>query len=160
MANLQEITIYKERLAKTLCLSADVTSLLRIDGDDDMTAKDFMYNRVFPYAHVPEASEVGRSFICFEIDVPSVKSDVIKTVEIKVYIMAHQNIMRLPDNGGLRIDVLSSVVDKILNGSDRYGVGTVELMSFRSFNPITGYYGRELKYRVQDLNRSLCSWGD
>lgn len=159
MANLEEVTLYKNKLAMSFCLSDDVTALLRLDGDEDMAAQDFMYSRVFPYAHVPDVADTGRCFICFEIDVPSVKSNVIKTVEIRVYIIAHQNIIRLPEGKGLRIDVLSSVVDKMLNGSSEYGVGTVELMSWRSFNPITGYYGRELKYRVPDFNRSLCSWG-
>ena len=159
MANLEEVSLYKNPLAMSFCKSEDVTSLLRIQGDEDMRPQDFMYERVFPYAHVPEASEVGRCFLCFEIDVPSVSSDVIKTVEIKIYVMAHQNLLRLPDGKGLRTDVLSSVVDKMLNGSGEYGVGTVELMSWRSFSPITGYYGRELKYRVKDINRSLCSWG-
>ena len=159
MANLDEVSLYKNRLAMSFCTSNDVTSLLRIQGDEDMSPQDFMYERVFPYAHVPDASEIGRCFLCFEIDVPSVKSNVIKTVEIKIYIMSHQNILRLSDGRGLRTDVLSAVVDKMLNGSDEYGVGTVELMSWRSFSPITGYYGRELKYRVQDINRSLCSWG-
>lgn len=159
MANLEEISIYKNRLASSFCLSNEVTSLLRVQGDEDMRPQDFMYERVFPYAHVPDTSDTGRCFLCFEIDVPTVKSNVIKTVEIKVYIMAHQNLLRLPNGRGIRTDVLSSVVDRMLNGSDDYGAGTVELMSMRSFSPITGYYGRELKYRVQDINRSLCAWG-
>ena len=160
MANLEEISLYKNRLAMTFCTTKEVTSLLRIQGDEDMQPQDFMYDRVFPYAHVPEASEIGRCFLCFEIDVPSVKNNVVKTIEIRIYVISHQNFLRLPEGRGIRTDVLSSVIDKILNGSDEYGLGTVELMSLRSFNPITGYYGRELKYRVTDFNRSLCFGGD
>jgi hypothetical protein len=116
-----------------------------------------MYNRVFPYAHVPSVSETGQAFICFDIDVPSVKSNIIKNVEIKIYVFAHQNIMRLPDGGGMRIDVLASEIDKIMNGNLNYGFGAVDLVSMRGFAPITGYYGREIKYRVQDFNRNMCA---
>lgn len=159
MANLQEITTYKDLMAQAFCTSESIAQLLKLDDQPLVIGKDLMYSRVFPYAHVPNVSEEGRSFICFDIDVPTVKSDTIKTVQISIYVMAHQNIMRLPDGDGMRIDVLASEVDKIMNGSTQYGLGTVELMSMRGFSPITGYYGRELKYRVLDINRSLCDRG-
>lgn len=156
MANFAEITVYKDRMAQAFCTSDRIAELLRLADQPLISGKDLMYSRVFPYAHVPNVSEEGRSFICFDIDVPAVKSNIIKTVQISIYVMAHQNIMRLPDGGGMRIDVLASEVDKIMNGSTQYGLGTVELMSMRGFAPITGYYGRELKYRVSDINRSVC----
>lgn len=156
MANLQEITLYKDRMAQAFCTSSGLSDLLQLDNSPIVVGKDLMYARVFPYAHVPNVSEEGQSFICFDIDVPTVQSDIIKTVQINIYVMAHQNIMRLPENKGMRIDVMASEVDKIMNGSTQYGLGTVELMSMRGFTPITGYYGRELKYRVKDINMALC----
>lgn len=159
MANLEELTLYKSRLMQSFCSSKELASYLAVEGEPTLFGKDLSYKRVFPYSHVPQIKDEARSFICFDIEVPMVKNDIIKTIQINVYIISHQNLMRLPDGGGMRIDVMASEVDKILNGSSDYGLGTVELISLRSFNPITGYYGRELKYRVLDINRSLCAGG-
>ena len=159
MANLEELTLYKNKLMQSFCTSEKLPTYLAVEGEPIMYGQDLPYNRVFPYAHVPQVKDEARSFICFELEVPTVKSNVIKTIQINVYVISHQNLMRLPDGGGMRIDAMASEVDKILNGSSEFGLGTVELMSLRSFNPITGYYGRELKYRVLDINRSLCAGG-
>ena len=93
MANLQEITLYKNQMAQAFCTSEPIAQLLKLEDQPLVIGKDLMYNRVFPYAHVPNVSEEGRSFICFDIDVPIVKSDTIKTVQISIYVMSHQNIM-------------------------------------------------------------------
>lgn len=159
MANLEELTLYKNKLMQSFCTSEKLPAYLVVEGEPALFGQDLPYNRVFPYAHVPQVKDEARSFICFEIEVPTVKNDIIKTIQINIYVISHQNLMRLPDGGGMRIDAMASEVDKILNGSSEYGLGTVELMSLRSFNPITGYYGRELKYKVLDINRSLCAGG-
>lgn len=159
MANLEELTLYKNKLMQSFCTSKELASYLMVEGEPVLFGQNLPYNRVFPYAHVPQVKDEARSFICFEFEVPTVKNNIIKTIQINVYAISHQNLMRLPDGGGMRIDAMASEVDKILNGSSDYGLGTVELMSLRSFNPITGYYGRELKYKVLDINRSLCAGG-
>lgn len=156
MAHLQEITVYKNRLMQTLCTNERIQALLRVDGDEDMKGKDFVYERVFPYVYVPKTTETGYAYICFDLIVPRVWSYVTKEVEIDVYIMAHQDIMRLPNGEGIRIDLIAHEIDKILNGSTEYGMGGVELTYFGHFVPINGYYGHQLRYKVSDINRSLC----
>lgn len=156
MANLTEITAYKSRMMQTFCTSSELTPLLSVEGEEEMTGKALMYSRVFPYAHVPNTVENAKSFVCFKVDALSVKSDVIKTIQITIYCISHQNLLRLPDGRGLRTDVMASLVDKLMNGSSEYGLGTVELISSKEFNPITNYCGRESVYRVKDFNRDMC----
>ena len=156
MAHLQEVTVYKNRLMQAVCTNTAIQELLRVDGEDDMQGKDFVYERVFPYVHVPEVTEVGRAFICFDVIVPRVWSNITKQLEVDVYIMAHQDIMRLPEGRGIRIDLIAMEIDKILNGSTKYGLGEVELTYFGNFIPIKGYYGHEIRYKVTDINRNIC----
>lgn len=156
MAHLKEISAYKSRMMQAFCTSKELTPLLCVDGEDELTGKALMYSRVFPYAHVPSTVENAKSFVCFKVDAISVKSAVIKVMQITVFSISHQSLLRLPDGMGLRTDVMASVVDKLMNGNTEYGLGTVELISSKEFNPITNYCGRESVYRVTDFNRDMC----
>lgn len=156
MANLNEITAYKSRMMQAFCMSDELAPLLSVEGEDDLTGKALMYTRVFPYAHVPNTTENAKSFVCFKVDAIAVKNDFIKTIQITVFCISHQNLLRLPGGKGLRTDVMAFQVDKIMNGNTEFGLGTVELVSSREFNPITGYCGRETVYRVKDFNRDMC----
>lgn len=112
MANLKEFSTYKNKLAEKFCTTESLSNLLRLDDEEDMSAKDLMYNRVFPYAYVPDVTETGRAFVCFEVAVPYIKSDVIKQVELRVYVFCSKSIMRLPKGAGIRTDAMASAVDK------------------------------------------------
>lgn len=156
MANLAELTTYKAKLMEAICTSDVIVSLLKLDGESEMSGRDLMYARVFPYAYVPDTTERAKTFICYTINVPSVFSNTIKSIEIDFYVFAHQSLMRLPNSAGLRVDRIVMGIDKMLNGSYEYGLGGVELQSLYPINPITGYHGNVLKYRVKDINRNIC----
>lgn len=156
MANLKELSAYKSRMMQAFCTSKELSPLLCVEGEDELTGKALMYSRVFPYAHVPNTVENAKSFVCFKVDAVSVKSAVIKVMQITIYCISHQSLLRLPDGKGLRTDEMASQVDKLMNGNTEFGLGTVELISSKEFNPITNYCGRESVYRVTDFNRDMC----
>lgn len=156
MANLEELTLYKKKLMKAFCSSEAIAQLLEIDGEDVQVGKSLMYTRVFPYLHRPDISESARSFICFDVSTVAVQNSVIKSVAIDVYVVSHQHLMRLADGKGMRIDVLSSEVDKLLNGSTDYGIGELELKFSEPITSISKYYGRSSRYIVKDFNRYTC----
>lgn len=156
MANLKELSAYKSRMMQAFCTSKELSPLLCVEGEDELTGKALMYSRVFPYAHVPNTIENAKSFVCFKVDAVSVKSAVIKVMQITIYCISHQSLLRLPDGKGLRTDEMASQVDKLMNGNTEFGLGTVELISSKEFNPITNYCGRESVYRVTDFNRDMC----
>ena len=58
-------------------------------------------------------------------------------------------------NEGVRTDVLSDEVDKIMNGNKDLGLGTVELKTVGRVNPAKDYFGRTLVYRSVDFNRVI-----
>lgn len=156
MANLKELSAYKSRMMQAFCTSKELSPLLCVEGEDELSGKALMYSRVFPYAHVPNTVENAKSFVCFKVDAISVKSAVIKVMQITIYCISHQSLLRLPDGKGLRTDEMASQVDKLMNGNTEFGLGTVELISSKEFNPITNYCGRESVYRVTDFNRDMC----
>lgn len=156
MAYMMEITSYKEKMAQKFCTSDGLSALLKMVGEESMSASDLMYNRVFPYEYVPDVTEVNRAFVCFDIDVVDVESDIIKIVDINVYVFCGKEIIRLPDSKGIRTDVMASEVDKIMNGNRTIGLGAISLLTCKTFVPMSGYYGRQIRYRVKDFNKYIC----
>lgn len=159
MANLKEITAYKAKLMEVICTSTSIANLLHVTEGNVLYGKDLAYKQVFPYSYIPTVTEHAQCFVCFNVNVPSSKNNVIKDIQITIYVMCEKKLMRMTDGSGIRIDLMASEVDKLLNGNYSFGLGEMELLSMREFVPIDGYYGNEIRYHVKDFNRSLCDNG-
>ena len=156
MANLEEFTAYKQTLMKAICTSSTITELLKIDSDPiGITGKDMRYKRIYPYNYVPLTIENAQTFICFTVTAPNVKDDLIAELRLTVYVFTHQDLMRT-DNG-IRTDLLVSEIDKLLNGSTKYGLGKVSLKMCDILQvPCQGYTGLFSVYSVKDFNSVYC----
>lgn len=160
MSNLYDIKNYRGQLMKSLCTSNIIVELLHLVDEQPRLNKELMYYRIFPYLFVPEVSEEGQSYICFDFDIPSVVSDTVKNIGITVLVMSHLSLLRLPHGGGLRTDALAAEVSNILVGSSQYGIGAVKLQSVVSLFPNQSYHARKLRFLVQDVNNTLCDMSD
>ena len=156
MANLEEFTTYKNTLMQAICTSDSIVELLKSDLDpDNITGKQMRYNRIFPYNYVPLATEHTTTFICFTVTAPNVKDDYITELRLTVYVFTHQDIMRT--SAGMRTDLLVSEIDKLLNGSTKYGFGKVSLRCCDVMQvPCKGYTGLFSVYSVKDFNNTIC----
>lgn len=155
MANLEEFTTYKNTLMQALCTNDAIVNLLKNDDDPaDVTGRDFRYTRIFPYNYVPNTVERTTTFICFAVTAPNVRDNVVTLLQLNVWVFTHQDLMRTKD--GMRTDLLVSEIDKILNGSTKYGLGKVKLKSCVITGvPCEGYVGLVSTYTVEDFNR-MC----
>lgn len=156
MANLEEFTTYKQTLMKALCTSDSIVGLLKLDTDKPtITGKDMRYTRIFPYDYIPLTTEQATTYVCFTVTAPNVRDDFITELRLTIYVFTHQDLMRT-DNG-IRTDLLVSEVDKLLNGSTKYGLGKVSLKSCDILQvPCRGYTGLYSVYTVKDFNNSIC----
>ena len=59
--------------------------------------------------------------------------------------------MRTPK--GLVTDLLTTEIDKLINGNNCFGLGRVELKSWDKFTPAEDFHGTTLVYRTVDFNR-------
>ena len=157
MAHLEEFTTYKQTLMQALCTNENIVDLLKLDGDSEsITGREMRYKRIFPYNYVPLTTEKATTFICFSVVAPRVKSGVISTLKLIVWVFTHQNLMKTKD--GMRTDLLVSEIDKILNGSNKYGLGRVELQSCDIMQvPCEGYVGLCSVYTVDEYNRGCTT---
>ena len=70
--------------------------------------------------------------------------------------MSHQDIMKVEDASGTRIDLMGEIIEDLFNGRDDFGFGEMELKSNVEININTTYRGRELRFVVEDFNSDAC----
>jgi len=157
MAHLEEFTTYKNTLMEAICTSDTIVNLLKLDTDDDsITGRDMRYSRIFPYNYVPLVTDQASTYICFTVTAPYPKDGVVTQLYLTVYVFTHQDIMRTKN--GMRTDLIISEIDKLLNGSTKYGLGKVVLKACDIMSvPSRGYSGLYSVYAVKDFNINICN---
>jgi len=153
--HLEELYDYKNQLVRDLCSDPDVVRIVTGNLNADVPNHDLPYTQIFPYEFLPETVDDGQTYICLEVDIPSVPNLTYYLPVVYVWIFTHKSRMRIETDrgGGVLVDELSAAVDKKLNGSRYYGLGTLELDSSIHFKPVNDYLGRALIYRAKDFNR-------
>ena len=153
--HLEELNDYKNRLMMDLCCDPDVVRIITGNDKASVPNHELPYTQIFPYEYVPETVDEGKTFICFDVDITSVPNKTIYLPAVYIWIFTHKSRMRIETEQGGRIlvDELAAVIDRKLNGSRYYGLGTLELDSAPHFKPVTDYLGRALIYAAKDFNR-------
>lgn len=150
--NLSEFFDYKNLLMKEFCSNANIVRLITDKNDAAIPNHTLPYSQIFPYEYIPETIDDGQTFICFDVDVAEVANKTFYTPILYIWAFTHKSKFRLAD-GGVRVDLLASEIDTMLNGSRYYGLGELNLKSVGRFSPIVDYQGRVLTYCTKDFNR-------
>ena len=149
--NLEELYDYKSRLMMDICSNEEVVKLLTNNPDAIVPNTQLPYTQVFPFERVPTETDDAKTFICFDVDVISVENRTYYIPIIYLWIFTHESMMRT-DNG-IRIDRISSALDKHLNGNRFYTLGELELDTVTRFVPTKTYLGRVVTYVGKEFNR-------
>ena len=153
--HLEEFYDYKNKLMQDLCSDPDIVRLVTGNSNATVPNHDLPYTQVFPYEYVPETVDDGKTYICIEVDIASVPNKTFYLPVVYVWAFTHKSRMRVQtDKGGsVLVDELAAAIDRVVNGSRYYGLGTLELDSAPHFKPVTDYLGRALIYRTREFNR-------
>ena len=148
---LSEIPKYRDVIIQQICNNKTIIDLLRPDEQSNIKPEDMIYKYIYPYDHiVDKTTEVG-TYLCFDVESPRIVNRAFVDLRICFWIITHDRKIVTPK--GLRSDLLCSEIDKVVNGSKDFGLGSVELMSWGRFNPADRFHGRSLIYRTVDFNR-------
>ena len=105
MAYLQEISRNKIKMMELFLINPQFVELLSDPKDSPSDVLSLQYSQLFPYAWVNNTVDEEQTFVCFDIDVPKVINKSIKEVQLWVWIFTHENLMRMSDGSGTRLDV-------------------------------------------------------
>jgi hypothetical protein len=113
-----------------------------------------MYKNVFPYLYVDDTQTGVKTYVCVEVSVPRTHDFTYKNMKVDIWCYCHKDIMKYSKRGylGTRADILSDIIDRLLNSSNNYGIGRLKLESCMPIDISKSHYGRHLTYSCAEFN--------
>lgn len=151
--NSYEIGNFKQKIIRHLISNAEIVRLVDPNGEAEYP-DDLIYTNLFPFGRIPDTEQEVRVYITVVVNVPSIdkNNDLVRNVDIKVRIYAHEDLMRVSGSGFDRIDLLSAKVDEMLNESYDFGIGYVKLVSNTEHTLDSKHHFREMIFRTDGIN--------
>lgn len=156
MAYLEEIPEYKSDLLHAFVDNKNIVTYIGNKSKNIYDSSDLVGINIFPHPYIPDTQTEVLTYITLDIYVPRVRDKIIKDVQIVINIFSHKDMSRY--KGKSRVDLLCIEVDKILNGSQDFGIDSVDLVSVLPYTPNSKHAGKQMIYNVQNLNQRRCAY--
>lgn len=156
MPNSNSIPIWKDKTISMLLENDEIMSLFEKSEEQ---LEDIIYTNIFPYGYIPNTQTEVELYITIEVSIPKMLfRQVWEYPFMTIKLICHQDKMRLNKAGvsATRIDYLSTLIDRLLNGSDGWGFDELSLVSNTEYNLSPIYKVREMIFQGKDLNKDLC----
>ena len=148
---LDEFFDYKNQLMGDLLTNETIVSLVG-EGTDFEDAAELAYTQIFPYEYIPQTTEKGWTYVCFDVDLLQSPDKTFYLPTLYIWVFSHRSRLRLKE-GGVRPDKICSEISKTINGSRYYGLGELNLYSVKRFAPMTDYQGKCMTFTTKDFKR-------
>lgn len=149
MAYLENIPIYKNTLIRALIDNPKITEYIgRIGVDPD----ELIGSNIYPFPYIPSTQETAKTYICCDIYVPRVQDMMFKDVQLVINVFSHKTIGTY--YGKSRVDLLTSEIDKMLNGNQDYGIDAAQLKQVTPYIPNDLYFGKTMYYTALNFNQN------
>lgn len=150
---LKDMGSYKNDLIENLLTSSDILELMLGKNYTQASADNIVYSQIFPYLYVDDTQTKVKSYLCIEVDMPTIPSGTIKNMEVTIWAYCHKNCMKYlkKDYIGTRADILADMVERKIREFDPMGIGEMHLESVKRLFPNTKYYGKQLIFETPDF---------
>jgi hypothetical protein len=157
--SLDELVEYPVKALHCIGTDPTVAKLLTDNPDIDMESEeaDNIFDRfLFDYIYVDGTTTETAAYICVEAETGGSPTPTMKNMKLYVTVICHKQFMKVEPTKfkgmiGNRRDNLVRYVDKLLNGSDIFGIGALKLENAHTVAAPTGFTARELTYTVPDF---------
>ena len=159
MGKTSPITRYKNKLMSSIINSPELIALVNdsyIEDGEIIDANGLVYKQIFPFYYIPDTQTETLSYVIMKVNGLGVSGKIYNKAEVYICVMSHQDIMKVEDANGTRIDLMGEIIEDLFNGRDDFGFGEMELKSNAEININTTYRGRELRFFVEDFNADAC----
>ena len=156
---LDEMVEYPVKALQKIGTDETIVKLLTNDPQIDMDSDeaDTVFDRfLFDYGYVDGTTAETAAYICVEAEVSRVPTATIHDLRLYVTVICHKQFMPIDPSKfkgmiGNRRDNLVRYVDRLLNGSDVFGIGALSLDNVKTVAAPTGFTAREITYRVPNF---------
>lgn len=160
MANLEEITDFKEEAMRLIVTSPRIMKLVANNEVECFIPPvenpgSYLYENIFPYKHtLLETEDEKKTYITMDFADFGLVNSNFKDFVMAIYIFTHRDLMRIKEgnNNKLRIDTLASEIDKIFNRSRDFGIGRLVFNGMQSLTVNRMFQGVTLLYKTVDFD--------
>ena len=163
MANLSELTTFKEELLRRIVMNPRVMQAV-VNKEEDCFSKPvqkpglYLYKNIFPYKWtVDETLENKETFITMDFANFSLVNSHYKDFSMALYVFTHKELMLISDGGHrkLRVDFIIEELDTMLNNARGFGIGKLQFGGLSSTSVTNDIMGSVIAYNTIDFNDSL-----
>ena len=161
MANtfLDELVEYPVKALHRIGTDPMVVKLLTDNPEINMDSEDAdsVFDKyLFDYIYVDGTTTEASAYICVEAENRKSPTPTMQNMKLYVTVICHKQFMKVDATKfkgmiGNRRDNLVRYVDKLLNGSDIFGIGALKLENAQTVAAPTGFTARELTYSVPNI---------
>lgn len=150
----------KDLIIKDFQSNENITSLILGYGEEVIDLKD---NNVFDRLVIDLSQDTAKTYVTMDSTILNSGTS-IKCVEIILNIFTHLSLISLSTAEkafyykqgfyGNRIDILIDAIIRCLRGSNKYGIGELQLRERNTmsiFQPNENYYGKQIAFQVYDF---------
>lgn len=158
---LDELVEYPVKALHSIGTNPIIAQLLTDNPDLDMNseeADDIFDKFLFDYLYVDGTTAEAVAYICVEAETSKASTVTMQNMKLYVTVMCHKQFMKVNATKfkgmiGNRRDNLVRYIDKLLSGSDAFGIGALSLEYARTVPAPTGFTARELTYTVPEIRK-------
>jgi hypothetical protein len=155
MGYMSEIMEYKKEIKKAILTSQPIKDLIANQTNTTWTIKQFD-EFVIPFNRHPDTITEAGTYILFDVDPTKQKTSTTMDYALRVWIITH-NSLNLIEGKGVRVDILTNEIDKLLTESQKFGIGKLQSGGAPSVNTSSGFAGRVLIYYAVDFRGRSAS---
>ena len=139
-----------------------------VDGIDSRSGgvvpgepESLIYRNVFPYLRIPDTQNKADCYIMLAVDITGINghNPTYASYLTSIWVLAHQERMRMEGRNGTRIDFLAERVKELFDGKQKFGFSAFELSSSREVILNEKYQYRELRFKCFDQRRPVGGAG-
>lgn len=145
----------KVAVERLIASDALIESMANLDIEEN---NDAVYKYIFPFFYIPQIIESAHSYICMRATMPSVseKNDFFGDFYLTVWVIVHQDIMKMEGVGGAtRMDYLSGLVEQQLVGNRSFGTKALQIIKNEETDVDLKHRARVLTFMTSDLRQAL-----
>ena len=159
---LDVLAEYPVKALQKIGTDKTVVSLLTNDPNIDMSsdeADEIFDKYLFDYRFVDGTTEEAEAYICCEVDMPRKPTVTMKSLKVYVTVICHKSFMKIDTSKftgmiGNRRENIVRYVDKLLNGSEIFGIGKLSLETALIVPAPAGFTARELTYSISEFRET------
>lgn len=157
MSHSREITINKRKIMSAIVNCEEIVDAIKEPNITIDNADELINLCIFDYNRIPDITEVARTFITIQVNIPHIeKGNIFRDVTVVIRVISHISKMELGGGKGNSTDYISAQLDELLSEREDFGFGRLLITSNTEASINEKWIIRNMTFGVKNSNTSFC----